>query len=121
MGIRPRRARSPHTRRTHGVRHRAVRRARQHQCAAQKAQAVVQAMETEVFDRMATKRGLIVLDTNNTSLVLAFELLPSRRVLLFPGDAQVGNWLSWQDVRWSVTDAGGAREVTAADLLSRTI
>lgn len=35
-------------------------------------------------------------DTNNTSLVLAFEL-PDRQVLLFPGDAQVGNWLSWAD------------------------
>lgn len=35
-------------------------------------------------------------DTNNTSLVLAFEL-PDGRVLLFPGDAQVGNWESWGD------------------------
>jgi glyoxylase-like metal-dependent hydrolase (beta-lactamase superfamily II) len=35
-------------------------------------------------------------DTNNTSLVLAFEL-PDQRVLLFPGDAQVGNWESWGD------------------------
>lgn len=35
-------------------------------------------------------------DTNNTSLVLAFEL-PDGRVLLFPGDAQVGNWESWSD------------------------
>ena len=33
-------------------------------------------------------------DTNNTSLALAFEL-PGGRVLLFPGDAQVGNWESW--------------------------
>jgi beta-lactamase superfamily II metal-dependent hydrolase len=33
-------------------------------------------------------------DTNNTSLVLTFEL-PDGQVLLFPGDAQVGNWLSW--------------------------
>jgi hypothetical protein len=33
--------------------------------------------------------------TNNTSLVLAFELTDSGKVLLFPGDAQVGNWLSW--------------------------
>ncbi|TIX03162.1 MAG: hypothetical protein E5V44_15695, partial [Mesorhizobium sp.] len=35
-------------------------------------------------------------DTNNTSLALAFEL-PDGQVLLFPGDAQVGNWLSWND------------------------
>lgn len=33
-------------------------------------------------------------DTNNTSLALAFAL-PDERMLLFPGDAQVGNWLSW--------------------------
>ncbi|MCQ4270012.1 MBL fold metallo-hydrolase [Pseudomonas kuykendallii] len=35
-------------------------------------------------------------DTNNTSLVLAFEL-PDGQVLLFPGDAQVGNWIFWGD------------------------
>lgn len=35
-------------------------------------------------------------DTNNTSLALTFEL-PDGQVLLFPGDAQVGNWLSWGD------------------------
>ncbi|WP_425619293.1 hypothetical protein NA78x_003031 [Anatilimnocola sp. NA78] len=33
-------------------------------------------------------------DTNNTSLVLAIRL-PNGKVLLFPGDAQVGNWESW--------------------------
>lgn len=33
--------------------------------------------------------------TNNTSLVLAFELIESGRVLLFAADAQVGNWMSW--------------------------
>jgi hypothetical protein len=31
---------------------------------------------------------------NNTSLVLAFQL-PDGKVLLFPGDAQAGNWKSW--------------------------
>jgi hypothetical protein len=38
-------------------------------------------------------------DTNNTSLALAFEWGPpgKGRVLLFPADAQVGNWLSWRD------------------------
>lgn len=53
-------------------------------------------------------------DTNNTSLALAFELVPGGRVLLFPADAQVGNWLSWQDVEW-------ANGVTANDLLERTV
>ena len=38
--------------------------------------------------------------TNNSSLVLAFELTGSdpHKVLLFVGDAQVGNWLSWPAV-----------------------
>jgi hypothetical protein len=40
------------------------------------------------------------LDThlNNTSLVLAFKL-PNGKVLLFPGDAQGGNWKSWADLQ----------------------
>lgn len=56
-------------------------------------------------------------DTNNTSLVLAIEL-PDGRVLLFPGDAQVGNWESWHDLTWTEPDG---RKVTAADLLGRTV
>ena len=55
--------------------------------------------------------------TNNTSLVLAFELTDTKRVLLFAADAQVGNWLSWQDTRWTVD--GGT--VTGPDLLARTV
>jgi hypothetical protein len=41
--------------------------------------------------------------TNNTSLVLAIELAhgDQRQVLLFPGDAQIGNWLSWPKIeKW---------------------
>ena len=57
-------------------------------------------------------------DTNNTSLALAFELGPGGPVLLFPGDAQVGNWLSWGSLSWKVDDD---REVTTADLLARTV
>jgi glyoxylase-like metal-dependent hydrolase (beta-lactamase superfamily II) len=59
-------------------------------------------------------------DTNNTSLALAFEL-PDGQVLLFPGDAQVGNWLSWNKQVYPVregTDTSRA-SVTAEDLLSR--
>jgi hypothetical protein len=56
---------------------------------------------------------------NNTSLALAIELEPSRKVLLFVGDAQVGNWLSWHDLKpWTLAEDG--REVSARDLLSRT-
>jgi hypothetical protein len=55
--------------------------------------------------------------TNNTSLVLAIELSPGGEVLLFPADAQVGNWLSWQQVQWTVN----GNTVTATDLLRRTV
>ena len=56
-------------------------------------------------------------DTNNTSLVLAFELGPRKEsgpVLLFAADAQVGNWLSWQNVTWTFE----GRTITGPDLLS---
>lgn len=56
-------------------------------------------------------------DTNNTSLVLAFELSDGGDVLLFPGDAQVGNWLSWESLEWQV----GNRTVHSDDLLARTV
>ena len=55
--------------------------------------------------------------TNNTCLVLAFEFTDTGEVMLFPADAQVGNWLSWQDLRWKVGD----RHVSGPDLLSRTV
>ena len=38
--------------------------------------------------------------TNNSSLVLAFELVQSKKVLLFAGDAQTDNWRSWSDIKW---------------------
>jgi hypothetical protein len=56
--------------------------------------------------------------TNNTSLVLAIELISSGKVLLFAADAQVGNWLSWQSLEWKLDD--GTR-VTGPDLLERTV
>lgn len=55
--------------------------------------------------------------TNNTCLVLAFELVASGRVLLFAADAQVGNWLSWQSVKFH--DDG--RAFGGPDLLARTV
>ncbi|WP_223527644.1 MBL fold metallo-hydrolase [Pseudomonas sp. GL-R-19] len=54
---------------------------------------------------------------NNTSLVLGIELNEGD-VLLFAADAQVGNWLSWGDRKW--TDQNGT-EVTGPDLLHRTV
>lgn len=62
--------------------------------------------------------------TNNSSLALAIERLADGKVLLFPADAQQGNWLSWHDpkMKWTVADgAGGSRAVTAVDLLARTV
>jgi hypothetical protein len=59
--------------------------------------------------------------TNNTSLAIAIELPGDKGddgdVLLFAADAQVGNWLSWQDLAWKVD----GRTVTGPDLLRRSI
>jgi hypothetical protein len=70
--------------------------------------------------------GQLALDldsaTNNTSLVLAIELVDSGRVLLFPADAQVGNWLSWEAVEWTLPSADGSPHIVKGhDLLSRTV
>jgi hypothetical protein len=60
--------------------------------------------------------------TNNTCLALAIELGETGKVLLFPGDAQVGNWLSWAERSWKVkTSKGEMRTVTSDDLLARTV
>lgn len=58
---------------------------------------------------------------NNTSLVLAFEFASSRKVLLFPGDAQVGSWLSWHDHEWEVKVGRKKKKRTAAELLQNTV
>jgi hypothetical protein len=59
--------------------------------------------------------------TNNTSLVLAIEL-DGQDVLLFVGDAQAGNWRSWEARSWRVKEKSGeTRRVTSEDLLNRTI
>ena len=69
--------------------------------------------------------------TNNTSLAFALEIGPpgKGKVLLFPGDAQVGNLRSWfgkvkiahqelgKDMGWQI----GRKNVTAEDLLRRTV
>jgi glyoxylase-like metal-dependent hydrolase (beta-lactamase superfamily II) len=52
--------------------------------------------------------------TNNSSLVLAIELVASGKVLLFAADAQTGNWLSWSAVKFK----DGAK---LDDLLKRTV
>jgi hypothetical protein len=57
-------------------------------------------------------------DTNNTSLALAFHLIQEDIYLLFPGDAQVGNWLSWGDQDYVL---GGGRKVGFSDILEKTV
>lgn len=54
--------------------------------------------------------------TNNTSLALAIELESSGRVLLFPADAQFGNWSSWDEVAFPEHPG-----LTASELLRRTV
>jgi len=54
---------------------------------------------------------------NNTSLVLAFEFKKSKKVLLFIGDAQRGNWISWTKGSWK----DGAETITVQDLMARTV
>ena len=56
-------------------------------------------------------------DTNNESLVLAFELGKGGKVLLFAADAQRGNWASWADGSFK----DGNETVEVRDLLSRTV
>jgi hypothetical protein len=53
--------------------------------------------------------------TNNSSLVLAIELVESKKVLLFAADAQTGNWLSWFEVK---REKNG---LSTDDLLARTV
>jgi hypothetical protein len=63
-------------------------------------------------------------DTNNTSLAIAFEIGRGKdaRVMLFPGDAQVGNWLSWGELAWTEKGEDGAdRRIGIEDLLARTV
>jgi beta-lactamase superfamily II metal-dependent hydrolase len=55
--------------------------------------------------------------TNNSSLVLAFELGKGGKVMLFAADAQRGNWLSWAQKGWK----DGSQTVTTNDLLARTV
>lgn len=62
--------------------------------------------------------------TNNTSLVIAIERIADGKVLLFPGDAQEGSWLSWQSpsLEWEVKRGDGTTvAVTTKDLLARTV
>jgi beta-lactamase superfamily II metal-dependent hydrolase len=58
--------------------------------------------------------------TNNTSLAIAIEFEASGTVMLFPADAQSGNWISWQNeaVTKKLIKNGGK---TADELLDKTV
>lgn len=58
---------------------------------------------------------------NNTSLALAIERIADGKVMLFPADAQEGNWLSWHDTPMKWKARSGDKTITAADLLERTV
>jgi beta-lactamase superfamily II metal-dependent hydrolase len=53
--------------------------------------------------------------TNNSSLVVAFELVQAQKVLLFVGDAQTGNWLSWKEIDWK------DKNTSLSQLLNKTV
>jgi hypothetical protein len=66
--------------------------------------------------------------TNNLSLAIAIELGPAGKVLLFPGDAELGSWASWHRIPWPEThpptpDARDPKESKhlTEDLLNRTV
>jgi hypothetical protein len=58
--------------------------------------------------------------TNNLSLALAIEFEESGRVLLFPGDAEYGNWASWHKLDWGIPGRNKDKHLTE-DLLNRTV
>jgi hypothetical protein len=72
---------------------------------------------------MAEQLALYLNDyTNNTSLALAFEFSDTGEVLLFPGDAQIGSWLTWQRLTWIIKDPDGSkRKVKIGDLIAKTV
>lgn len=54
---------------------------------------------------------------NNLSLVLAIEFVDTGQVMLFPGDAEIGSWLSWHNINWK--QSGIDNEKFTEDLLNR--
>jgi len=59
---------------------------------------------------------------NNTSLALAIQFEQSEKVLLFPGDAELGNWESWHDaLQWPVKIEGKTVKKTAEYFLNKTV
>ncbi len=59
--------------------------------------------------------------TNNTSLVLAIEMVDDGRVLLFPGDANMASWTCWHESAHCWPRGSDGREVDVRSLLQRTV
>lgn len=60
---------------------------------------------------------------NNTSLVMAIQFVNSEKILLFPGDAEYGNWLSWgaPGLSWSFVKKNERQTVKVDYLLKNTV
>lgn len=56
---------------------------------------------------------------NNLSLAIAIEFLEEDEMLLFPGDAEIGSWLSWHDIEWELFYDDDTR-LTTEDILNQT-
>jgi hypothetical protein len=76
------------------------------------------AVENDWLFSLAWFARKINVHINNTSLVLAFELEQSGKVLLFAGDAQYGNWITWADKKLVREDD---TELPVNELLARTV
>ncbi len=79
----------------------------------------------KIDDDWLTVAGELALNldsyTNNTCLALAIELVESGKVLIFPGDAQFGNWRSWSPLVFKFKENGGRTTATTKELLERTV
>ena len=71
-------------------------------------------IDNQALDSVSTLALQMDKYINNTSLCLAFEFA-NGDVMIFPGDAQVGNWSSWFDIKKS------EKGFDAEGLLARTI
>ncbi len=59
--------------------------------------------------------------TNNLSLALAIEFDGSKKVMLFPGDAEFGSWESWHKIPWQGVKPEKEGIHFTQDLLRRTV
>ena len=84
-------------------------------------------------DWLGVARALVLAlerQVSDSSLVLAFELTATGKVLLFPGDAQLGSSAAWSELTWTLPsgmppgathgDGSNGTTVSALDLIRRT-